>query len=661
VKEKNMHTTGHSDDGSSVGLNRNLPVALFASVVVALLLFNGIAEATSSPYKLCFREVTGLPVPTGGGGFTLPMNPPDINGVIDGDTGWTGAFRYAFQNGTNLPYGAVQAIKQGNKLYFSFQITQDNDFNQYDSVVLGFDNLNAADPHRYTYIVIQPLTDGFGATASTPLPANRVRYWQTNNPSSWPGSFSTDPAWITAEASSAGTPTNPPTAVLSWNLELSLDNSNPAGPNLPSGAGSAFALYMNAIRSFFTGPKDTQFAWPSGVFVVSTLDPSSSPPNPASWGNSTLDTSQACSGVYFDYFDIHNSILGASSNVISLNNPNQFSVNVHNSSSTSIAHGVTATFKIANFGLPSGPDWKPIGEFPPAPGTGHDDSVANNPTSPLDVPSAVPPGPPINPAGSRVMTAGTWTLSGTVTPPVGNKGFYSDISNEHQCILVELDSAVGDTTFVNRSTWNNFDVSATASEFKSYPATVSGNYLAIPGRSNQTLHLSVSRQELTPGGVGFPSFSAIANKPADSNEKDVHFLSYVVDGCRNTGDYLTIDGPPSFGPNRQLIPGPSKKFENCESVGAYGYVIRHVGPVNTWQYQLQAAGNGVELKPLGNDQFQLSIPQGKKAQLISTVTPSVIPLPKECFGHQAPSAAFALLGGIFVVGLLLYRPRRKEE
>src|SRR5262249_8555665 len=102
-------------------------------VAAAMLILCCAAQAGTSPYKMCLTEVIGLPQSDGHGGFTFPRNPPVIDGVITGDTGWTNTFRYVFQNGTNNPYGAMQAIKKGNVVYFSFETIEDNEFDQYDS------------------------------------------------------------------------------------------------------------------------------------------------------------------------------------------------------------------------------------------------------------------------------------------------------------------------------------------------------------------------------------------------------------------------------------------------------------------------------------------------------------------------------------------------
>ncbi|SRR6266481_1185929 len=592
-------------------------------VITIMLLFSTLLQAGTAPYKMCFREVTGLPQPDGNGGFTNPRTPPQIDGVIDGDTGWTNAFRYVFDNGTHLPWGAALAIKKGSMIYLGFQVTADQDFNQYDGVAIGLDNGSGG----YTFIVIHPLTPGVGA--SGPLPSNAVAIYQTNSatpPTSWSGGTTVIPAWLTVQAT--GVLGAPP---LSWNLELSIDNSMlPSGFALPSP--SVFGLYISLIRTNETvSPSEvTQFTWPPSLPVSQYKFPQVVTPDPGGWGSGTLDSSQTCSGVHFAHSDIVNSINGGPATTeisLTTTKQNTFSVKVHNSSLAD-AVGVSSTFKIADFGLPAGPDWAPIGtnmfcpshsDSSPACHAAHaNDSVGNNPSATVDIAAhSTPPGTCGDGSGDGCSTisTGPWTLSSD------NVNYYT--GDDHQCVLVELTSTAGDTMFVNKSTWNNFDLNASASRFVSYPAVISGNY---PGGATQSLHLAISRKESTAGqsnAATIPATAAAVSGTAvgGGGDKTIHYLDFTVDGCRHTGTFITIDAPPTFGPDRQLIPGPSKQFESCEPVGAYGYHIRHVGPVKSWNYSLTATGDGVSLTQKGN-QFDLTVRQGKKAQVVTTITPA---------------------------------------
>ena len=620
---------------------------------------SGLLSVSSVPllaqYKACFREVIGLPASDGHGGFTFPGTPPVIDGVVETDTGWTNAYRYVFGSGTPLDVAAMQVMKKttasGNSpvttLYFSFEINGDYDFDQYDSVILGFDNGVAETFPRYTFLLIQPLTNGSGATAGAPTNPNAISYWQTNDPSNW-GSQHLAPGWVAASASSAGVQTTPTTPVLSWNTELSINNNDSGGPNLPTAAGSTFGMYADIVRSYFTGPPgttDTQYSWPPSLPLTST-DPSfPPPPDPTKWGRATLDTSQACSGVYFSSGDIFNTVTGGPTNVISANpaQSNTFSVTPHNSGA-SPANQVSAKFLIANFGLPADQEWRPIGTFPnadsiPAPGG-------------LSLPGTVPARAGVT-DGMTTLKSGAWTLG------AANATYYQQAGNMHQCIRVDLDSTSGDTTFVNRSTWNNFDIHATASQYRSYPAIVSGDYPAAGG-GNQRFELSVLRRTMTPGSPGFPGEPSQGDASAAARQGDLSYLGYAVQGCRHTGTYLTAFAPATLGPNRQVIPGAQQRFENCGGVGSYGYLVQHNGKVSGWNYDLTASGSGVSMTKVATDHYTLQIPQGGKAELVSMIEPIEAGGSQMCFGMTTNTAILVVFAGLILLFLIIYLFRKKS-
>src|SRR5262249_9723465 len=150
-------------------------------------------------------------------------------------------------------------------------------------------------------------------------------------------------------------------------------------------------------------------------------------PAPAQWANATLAPNAGCSGVYLSWGDITNNVNGNPTSNVSWTQPNTFKVSVHNSGAAA-ASKVTATFKIANFGMPAGSDWQALGKNmvcessnnPPGCSAIHpDDSVANNPNpNGVDVPAhdMSGGGQCTDPAGGHsgngdgciVITAGPW-------------------------------------------------------------------------------------------------------------------------------------------------------------------------------------------------------------------------------------------------------------
>jgi len=604
-------------------------------LIVALISasFLSVCEYAFAQSQLCFPQVTGLPVKSGTS-WTFPNNPPQIPGTSctgsacplqpEADTGWFNAFRYTLESGTNVPNqpseGAFQAIAQGNKLYVSFEINNESGTpNLYDTVLLAFVNYPPSGPLPakpvFTWIVI---SGPFKAMSGNPqaVPSNQINWFQgTDAASALFNGQQPAPSWIQAgmSATVAG-------ASYSWWLVVSIDNSAAMGPQLPTSG--QYGIFLDAIRSDLPTFTDNQATF-NLPFLPVTTDPAPGNPPPSSWANATL-ASSGCSGVFITSSDITNTINGTQTDNISYTNANNFQVKVHNSGTD--APQVQATFRIADFGLPA--QWQVLGfnvcgESPtPAgcPASHSGDTVANNPTSGTDVPAAVstPTGSCNDGTGNgcNTLSAGAWTLGAS------NAAFYASDDNQHQCVRVDLNSLVGTTTFINNSSWNNFQFSASASNFTG-PAKVSAAYPAVGTSGQQTFHLkTVGKPMNTEAARNI--LSSVGRKdriPADGN---VNFLNFIVNGCRLTGKTLTIparytSGGANIRSNNQPI-----TLQNCDSVGSYGYLIRHEGPVDTWNSGLTASGTGVSLTASSTDanSYTLVIPQGQTAEVVTNVTPS---------------------------------------
>jgi hypothetical protein len=655
-------------------------ILCLALTTALLLQFSGEAVRAATN-QLCVPQVTGLPQSDGHGGFTFPNNAPNIiqnssanpfcapncSGDPAQDTGWFHAFRFRLENGTPAPDGAFQVNQQGSMLYFSFQIYNAADLNSFDYVVLGFDNHKG----QYTWIVVEPFfTFGPGGSNANIPPTNLsglpvIASWSATslNGSGQPawGAENFAPSWITAGTAATYSPTGS-----SWYVVIGIDNSNLSGPLLDSA--TPFGVYLDAVRSDTTNPSLSeawQFTYPDHIYLGTTnADTTTLNPKPSVWATGSL--SGACTGLFIDNGDISNSVGGVQTGNISWTQGNTFQANVHNSGID--APKVVAVFKIANFGLPAPEEWLPIGTnvcglpTPPAgcaAGPHPNDSVANNPSATgADVPAfTVPPGscPEANGDGCAKITAGPWTLG------ADNVNYYSQPANQHECVRVDLDSLAGNATFLNNSAWNNFDFSATASEFKSYPAYVSANYA---GPATQSFTLSVLQNPVASGVgqiAGVRAFEKPSSAPA-AVESGTNYLNYVVEGCRLNGQTLTVQAAPTRdpnSPNRGWIPGAISKLNDCNGVGAYGYRVGHRGAVDKWHSTLSASGPGVQMNYVpGTHRYELAIPQYKKAQLVSVISPL-----KKGFCTKMPEGgvAFFLLGGVFVIGAIVYRPRGKER
>jgi hypothetical protein len=700
TKENDMETRQYIESRQYIDEARRCPRARILCLALATVFVQHLSSdaARAATSQMCVPQVVNLPVSNGAGGVTNAANAPNIlqnasayptcapncSGDPSVDTGWVGAFRFRLENGTPSPDGAFQVIQQGTMLYFSFQIYNAPDLDQNDWVVMGFDNCSkggcAQSGDQYTWISIQPFAlFNSGSNASIPAQnistSNAIQSWSgsvplnttANNQPTWSmTTFAVNPTWVTAGTAA----TYDPGGHSTWYLVVGIDNSNPSGPMLPSSG--QFGVYLSAVRSAGTSQfiGATEFSFPDqSLFLFTNADSSASGklnPAPSTWATGTLDLKGTCAGVFITGSDITNTVAGSQTQNISGTQANNFSVKVHNSGVA--APQVTATFKIANFGLPAPQDWLLLGTnvcgLSPAPagcgaGPHPNDSVANNPsTTGTPIPAfGPPPGtcPEANGDGCAMIGTGPWNLG------TDNVNFYSQPDYVHECVRVDLDSLVGNTTILNNSAFNNFYYSAVADAYKSFPAFISANY---PGNPIQSFTLNVVRQALA-AGAGLVPDSPAFEKPTAApvgGEKGSAYLNYFVEGCRVDGQTLTVQGAPTSAANSPdarggVTPGPIRKLPLCDSVGAYGYLVRYKGSVASWDYSLSASGTGVQMTRVqGTHLYQLSIPRNTKAQIVSIVTPIRSGF-NGCFG-LSPLYTILLLIGIIIIGLIVYRVLR---
>jgi hypothetical protein len=574
------------------------------------------APLSAGAQRLCFPQYTGVPytwVPPAVDGTFVST----FNGDVDKDTGWTNGFRYVLSNGTPATDGSVQAVQDSSNhfIYLAFQIRNDSSFDTEDSVVIGFNPDNTgpgvagANMQR---IIIHPVVGGAGATdPNGHLAAGQIEYAKGYNPGTggWPAP-TLDPPFITAVAQSAGAV--PP---LVWNLQVRI-KSDVTGLNLPGGD---FGMYINLVRVANAGT-DTQFTWPPATPLIVPIQGTEillegdSLPLTNAWGTASLATS--CSGVRVS------SISTNHAGVISLNQPNQFSAVVTNTG-TKNANNIKATFQIANFGLPAPEEWRRPGEL-------HNNLIPNDPVGPLPVNGM---------GGTNTFTTGSWTLgtNASIDPvniPQNEHDFYAINNHGHECIRVTLDSTDPDTVFGVQSSWSNFNFGNT-SEFTHEATIGTKGYKLREGQNQLQFDLTVNRQVIP----GCTDKCALANNPEQGRSK----LNYVVTGCRRTGQFLVIN---------------KKKFENCEDAGAFGFGLSHDGPVKDFTDEL--LGEGLEK---GKDNsYHISIAKGKQAVLRTHVVsiPVTPPKPPNCGKGDIRSAGIFLFSGLFVFGIVVFRPRKRK-
>ncbi len=579
--------------------HRKIYLFSFLLLAGALCLAVLPAEATLSNFRLCFTQVVGLPI-------TNPNQPPTIDGVISGDPGWTQAFRYVFGNGTPFSDVAVQGIKDNTFLYLSFEVNNDATYDDQDVIVLTLSpGTSAADDRRiHIYPNNNGVQKGIGSAA------REVDYWTNSSTWNTPGqATSTLPAGVSIAVSNSGAPDS---GNVSWFVEVKLpisDFSIPAGGN--------FGFYFDVIRVNGGTGTATEYYWPPvagnsiGVFTDTNT------PAPATWGNGTRAAGATCNGVSISYSDI---VSNHSIDQIDATpgNSNIFTVTAHNNSVDSggnpiAANQVTAKFSVANFGLPS--NWTQV-------------PVAVNPAGPQNIAAS---------STASLSTSPGWNI----TDPglIANYKAHPD-----QCILVDLDSLAPNVTFVNKSVKRNMWV-LTASEAARIAEIDASAYGNPPqGRTQHifNLHVSTRSEVLKPGQRTFTAATTVPTGRVASR------LTWVVGGCRLTGNFLGIK---------------KNKYEICEDVGAFGGLVEHIGAAGVVNWQPSLTGAGLTKVEKAKDTYQLPVSRERPATVTGRFAPQEGPAGGggNCFQSAKPGGNPLALGGLFLLGLIIYRPWKRKE
>lgn len=376
-----------------------------------------------------FCAPTALNWPTG-----LPNS---TDGEVKGDLGYSQGYRFVFADGTHDVLAAVQAVKAGDnsKLWMSFEMFNASyDVNNF--VVLAFD-VGMSGNGPYKIFVVSPMQgNGQGGSATDPNqnhPTSVQYYTQAA------GAIA--PATWTTGTAPAGTvmgyapSTDPITGNLGWQLEMELPV---AALGLPTNRD--FGMYLDLLPVDSTMGTTVEMRWPDGSSPAPAITRDiNNLPQPDTWGRFSL-ASNTCTGVYLESWtgDIYTSIDNADGNngtdlTYNPSRDNYFHATVHNDGLD--ASGVTASFKIANFGT-SYDAWAP-----PV-------SLTGTPLVTTDGPASV------SHSGTHTFRIGPWRLDATQV---------AQYKDTHQCILVELDSKVNGTAFRIKSAFQNadFDVAST--------------------------------------------------------------------------------------------------------------------------------------------------------------------------------------------------------
>ncbi|HET8889467.1 MAG TPA: hypothetical protein VFQ41_11235 [Candidatus Angelobacter sp.] len=532
--------------------------------------------------------------------ITNPNQPPTIDGVVANDPGWHQAFRYVFNNGTPSS-NAVQGIRDNNFLYMSVEVNNDATYDAADLFILTISPSHGANPLTDHRIHIYP---NFSGTVNNTSAPSQVKHWVNSSTWNTPSATSPLPAGTEIKVTNSGAPDS---GNVTWVIEIKLPL---AAYSIP--ATGNFGLFFD-IMVVNHDTTVTPNPWPNEPGNAIVFEETDTPPV-ATWGNGTQDPAATCYGVYLtpgDSTDITSNHSQTQIDAVTVPNSNIFTATPHNTSVDRngvpiAATGITAKFSIANFGLAN--HWTQI-------------PVASNPVGPQSIAASS--------TGSFVT--GSWNITDPAL--INNYKMHPD-----QCILVELDSTTPGVTFVNKSVKRNMWVQ-TASEVVK-PAQIDAKGFDPPpaGQAEQLFDLVLSKkQEIIQRN---PDIGATNG----GNGRVFSRLTWIANGCRHTGKFVEI---------------LKKKYEICEDAGAFGSIVEHSGAqaVGDWVTGLEGKG----LTKVGDlkNVYRVSVPKDGVAELTTRFQPIEGPVKKDCF-KKSPGGAMILLFGMFLVGVKIYRPRKRK-
>lgn len=588
-------------------------------------------------------------------GQTLVSNaPPYLDGCVTGDPGWTGSLRYVdgfvplppTTSTSDFADVIIQGLREDGKyLYLSIESNNldklydlSNDTYHYTFVIVGFDPgvdpiTNIDGPKQL--IQFAPIAFDYNTGNKN---GGTLQYWTWrlgNGPEAniwnWrlgdPNNPPYPPSWLVNSSTGEhqidklaypypsgnnGSCTGN-NGLCTWVYEMRFPIASDVSSGLVIPQDRDFKLYISVGR-VVNRLYDERWWPPTSAAKMTGCDrtspgvgicaiPGSVPNFNTAWGTATVAPNQQCGGVDLNlkWGDIYvsNAAYG-DDNMISQKelspgvfDSNTFHARVYNSTVDPIAvptppnlapaKNVSATFFIANFGLPSEASWEQVPPVPP------------NPPSPKkDLP-----------AGST--SQGTVLYSNPWIVPVDRRNDYDPnllpASHPHQCIRAQLDSTPpppspnmpsNKTIFIRSSATQNMNI-GNGSTFeqtaeisaKGYPPGPTKPDGAVP---DQLFDLRIiTRQEvLKPGAAGpvnerpVPVVAKGQDLTLNRGKEKAQVVSqftWIAEGCRHTGKYLTDEG---------------RAIELCDSVGSFGYVVRHTGnaPVEKWKVTLKLLDDG---------------------------------------------------------------------
>lgn len=616
-----------------LGSHRGLRAASAVLIIVTMYV-----NVIAGPNDMCIPDIsgglTGVPNTADGviEGYTGPVCPN-----ID-DNGWERATRVNLSADMGSTTASkMQLGRDANFVYLGLLVATPNPGIN-DTFVLTFStDGNSANDWR---LHIKPFDNVTVSGDRCNEPPNAVAVWRNSDPATgW--NTGAGPTFISA-GNAIFDGIHWSRSGINWSLEMripiehNIANANTAGGNQQkiyfpnSGVFQMYADLLSAstITAMATPtptPMTTQDPWPAGVVVqpINTNLLTRNTPDKANWGNVSFNSRPACDGVSLAWGDIgvefpanSNTIVtdmkrfepvggfteanmaACQAHPVTFNPgdngpPNTFIARPFNNMSNTAQ--VSATFKIADWGIPGVNEWTNIGE-----GVTPVIGVSGNPTSEL----------PINSGVLGKLTA-TWALTYRWSC------IYS--FNSHQCMQVNLDSSDPNTRFNNKSMQRNMDFVA-ASRF-TRDARISGDQGDLPqGQTRQRFVIAVETDQQ---GRLYPQQSnaaSVSDRPPTGSprlhskelaslaerylpRKTTNVAVWIARGFVRTSKFININGT---------------DYEYVRRVGDFGYVAGHSGNISGWRFEF--TGNG--LTRAADGLYTLDVAPGEHA-VVNTVIEAV--------------------------------------
>ncbi len=571
--------------------------------------------------------------------YTLVNNntPPVIDGNISGDPGWNGAFRYVFQNGTNTPDVIVQGVRDsGNtNLYISIQANNMMDWDPNNFVTLAFDPGGGAPQQA---LVIQPVPAG--ASSSAAQPPAQIKYYRGAYPfGAQAMPWMTAPMIMTGFATAGG-------SNYTWSMEarLPIDSTGMNGIDVPLSGN--FGFYLDVVRLINATPADpagsgsgAESIWPTDAPGLScgspsACEPAAALPMPSTWGNGTIGATSGCQGVSITtqmgpqasniYTNQGMSVTGYGTEpAISLTNPNIFYAYVQNTmvnptGNPVVATGITATFKIANFGLPSPDSWIVPGTEPMG------SPIANDPIAGVSVPSSGVANScqsgSNNMLPACIIHTGAWSLNAY------EQGIYA---GTHQCVQVTLDAPGpgSNVLFLNNTATQNMNFGSASVMQRTAEISAKG-YALPPGMTDQVFDIGVMTK------IG----TLESRSDATQTNGVVSLLTWEAHGCRQTNNFVLVG---------------KTKVQLCQNVGGFGYIVQHASATRITNWNQELTGPGLVKVKNNSNVYSVHVPQNGVVQVSTRIEP-VEPGKGGIFGLGV-GWWLLILAGLIVIAFLIYR------